>query len=319
MINNIFENFYPEMIDQIYYNNFKEYDIKIINDKEQRALPISIYDYEFDTNLNKYGFRSSEFIKDVDFLIAGCSVTYGDGLPIEALWHESLLKDTKYSYNSVAWTGDSINGQVQKIFSFIKKYNKPKNILFLIPTFNRIKIFNNSELIETDSFKRKNKDERKKYYKEINFYSNIAFLNRNQKLKKIIKRPFDSGDIISAETFHLYSAQSLNILEDYCKVAGINLFYTSWDHETCQIINRLQNKNYFVNFFMTQENLYNENNLNCHKNFSKYYYFKHASDIKFVGERNCHPGLHFHIHLRNSFAEALNNTKQYNFKIIEDL
>lgn len=315
--NNEYLKDYPKLLDAIYYNDFIEYDINEINDKEKNYLQTNLVLEKSDLGFNSNGFRSPEFTDDVEFLVSGCSVTFGIGLPREKIWHEMLLNKIEYSYASVAFEGDSIGGQIQKIFSYINKYGNPKTILMLLPDFNRIKIFNKEDMFVCDQFNHAWGD---KHLKNIN--RSVAHVSDNQSSEKYFKRPLDAEMIIPEEMSHMYSAQYINMLETYCKNTGVNLLYGTWDNGTEYLIEKLKNERYFKNFIKVNMPFWDydpENNLDsclgleCHVEYNSDYYYHRASDRQ-KGNAAAHFGWHRHMHIKEIFAKSLNRRFNYDFK-----
>lgn len=337
---NDFINFYPGMIDSIYYNDFIQYNKREHNILQHRFSSFKKIDPELDFKLNKEGFRSPEFIENVDFLIAGCSATMGDALKIDKVWHELLLKESKYTYASLAYSGESINSQVEKIFKYIKKYNNPKNILFLMPDFERIKIFNVPNLFVSKRFESHIKYNYNSNYKT--FYKNMTDLPKFQTIGRTIedlsaipvlpnqhkiqyfKRPLIAEEVIPLEMAHMYSAQSIHILDLYCKQAKINLIYGTWDHNTNLLLKKISNENNFTNFIDLESEKWVRHEGDkydkyisdkCHTEYENDIYFNVALDLYTDSINSAHFGLHRHIHIRDHFAKKLNERYGYDFKI----
>jgi len=307
---------YDGLIDNIYYNNFLEFDKEFIL-RNNPFVKQYLKNNDIDLYINKNGFRSPEFKNDIDFLISGCSITMGDWLPSKFIWHEMLLRDTRYSYASVAFIGDSYFGQVQKIFAYIKKYNKPKNILMLLPDFSRFSIINNKKLFIKKNFYNENfNEDRYNKFNLLQYYNSSISVDEFQNEKQYFKRPLDPKDVIPEELSHMYSAQMLHILEAYCNDLGINLIYATWDKITEQLFMSIKNENNFKNFissecfdFFRSENGFN-NLYRCHKDheLKDNIFFKQALDKQ-------HHGIHQHIHYKNVFAKKLNEKFGYDFEI----
>ena len=333
-------NFYPGIIESIYYNDFIKYSKREHTILENRFLAFKKIDPELDFKLNKEGYRSPEFTENVDFLIAGCSVTMGDALKIDKVWHELLLKETEYSYASLAFSGESVNSQVEKIFKYIKKYNNPKNILFLMPDFERIKIFNVPDLFVSkrfDSHVKYNYDSSyKAFYKNMTDVPSFKTIGRtiedlsvisilpDQKKITYFKRPLKAEETIPLEMAHMYSAQSIHILDLYCKQANINLIYGTWDCNTNLLLKKISNENNFKNFIdlesekwsRSKNDKYDTYSLDkCHTEYEKDIYFNAALDVHTEDIGSVHFGLHRHIHIRDHFAKQLNERYGYDFKI----
>jgi hypothetical protein len=105
----------------------------------------SKYDPDITYRLNSRGFRSDNFNKDNvsdSILVAGCSNTFGLGLPYDIIWGNLLSKKTnsKDFYNLGVVAG-SIPVIVNNCFSFIEEFGKPKAIFILFPSIDRGTVF----------------------------------------------------------------------------------------------------------------------------------------------------------------------------------
>jgi hypothetical protein len=92
--------------------------------------------------LNSFGFRSNEFVSKhsgLHVLFSGCSVTYGDSLPLNYIWPQivhSLMPTTSGFFN-LASPGNTIAKVIQDIFRYIDSYGVPDVAFILFPDFKR--------------------------------------------------------------------------------------------------------------------------------------------------------------------------------------
>jgi hypothetical protein len=287
---------------------------------------------------NIHGYRSPEFTKNVDFLFSGCSVTFGNGLDSSSLWYERLIKDVGGSYSCLAKPGDGVVEQVLKIFAYIKEFGNPKNLICLFPDFNRFLSISNKNLFVTKHFLdtydekifnmeiAKNSSEPESSnlsYFDFTFKSN-AFIEGHQEEKRYFKRPLIMDEVINQETSHFYSAQYINILSQYCEIAGINFIWGTWDNELEVLINKIKNESYFkehidvdasnwIYNYKTNKDLYFEdkdltNQLECHLEFNNEETFHLANDRQ-DGIKKAHFGYHRHIHYYEKFLEKISLQK----------
>lgn len=200
------------------------------------AEPIYEEQYKFQYKLNSEGFRSQHF-KTLDknytnILYSGCSMTFGYGLPENYIWPTlltSLIKEKLpieiESFN-VASPGASIHEIVRNCFIFFEKYGNPNYLFISVPDVNR----------------------------------SISFDSSDTKFKQIIPSKFKlrrkmSKDLIYALSHintsnnWLLGADIMFMLELYCKSAGINLLWTSWEREQAEEWNSLK----FTNYFKTED------------------------------------------------------------------
>lgn len=321
------------LIPSIYYN---------LNPK-LRKLPWIIIKDEKYIAMNRNGFRSPEPVTNPDYLFAGCSVTYGWGLDLEDLWHEKLISSLGGSYSSVAMHGDSVTGQVLKIFAYIKEYGNPKTIVALFPDFNRFLSYNNNKMLGTATYyrsynkktfdwsktKKGGQDDRTNEY--LNFMlKNNATIDPNQSSKDYFKRPLVADEVITQEISHMYAAQFINMLSQYCEAAGIKFIWSTWDAGTERVINKVKNDQFFKeyismeanNWFYDPESMvdnifdvsvhnkdYSQTPIDCHSEYSKSETFHLAND-RSLGMHHAHFGSHRHIHYYEKFLKHINEGGQ---------
>lgn len=284
-------------------------------------------------SMNINGFRSPEPVSSPDFLFSGCSVTYGWGLDLEDLWHEKLIKELGGSYSSVAMHGDSIPAQVLKIFAYIKEHGSPKNIVALFPDFDRFLSYNNNKLLATAQFNRAYDQDTYDWAKKggsdirtqeyLNHMArNSATIDPNQSSKDYFKRPLVADEVITQEISHMYSAQFIHMLSDYCKAVGINFIWSTWDVQAERILNKLKNDKFFVEYVdmearnwlcdyeLMLDNIFDDqkNKLECHSEYSNSDTFHIASD-RSLGVHHAHFGLHRHLHYYEKFLKCIRENK----------
>lgn len=309
------EDLNQKVLEKIYHNEFS----KIPLSKSQEIIHKGGVDIKF----NSYGFRSPEFTTDLDFLFGGCSVTEGWGLSKNNVWANRLMSDLGGRYSSVAKAGDSINGQVRKIFAYINKYGNPKNIICLFPPFERIQVFVNKDLFTTEPFDRA-------YRKDLfesaildhpNNYSAMEYINSLyidasvsktsivQKKKEYFKRPLMAEDVIPVEMAHMYSSQSIHMLSQYCKQSNINFIWATWESGTNFTINKMKYNGFFNEYLDIHDEVWDYDSdlkidvvknlkgdtLECHKERINDPEFHLALDIQ-NGVHNAHFGSHRHLH-----------------------
>jgi uncharacterized protein YqgQ len=269
---------------------------------------------------NDYGYRSPAFSNNVDYLFSGCSVTYGVGLPIEYVWHEQLIKSLGGTYASVAMHGDSVVGQILKIFAYIKQFGHPKNIVALFPDFNRFLVFNNPNLLAAEQFFTNtnsklfnwafvdNKDAQTNNY--INFASKMnANTSNNHHDTVYFKKPLVADEVMTEELSHFYASQLINILEMYCNASGINLVYSTWDLKSELVFEDIQEHSLFNNYISVNVKEWEDadgtlKTLPCHNELKIDAHFDTAMD-RGNGIEHAHFGLHRHIHYYETFLNYI--------------
>ena len=96
-------------------------------------------------NLNTHSLRSDEFISSHEgkhILFAGCSVTTGEGLPLEDTWAHKLYTQISNSqktsgYFNISYPGASILSIINQIYSYVENFGSPDYIFALLPNIVR--------------------------------------------------------------------------------------------------------------------------------------------------------------------------------------
>ena len=75
-------------------------------------------------------------------MFAGCSVTWGTGLPIEDTWSYKLYKDFASheelsGYFNLSYPGAASTEIIHNIMKYIKRYGKPDKIFLMLPEIMR--------------------------------------------------------------------------------------------------------------------------------------------------------------------------------------
>lgn len=101
---------------------------------------------DFSYTLNNYGHRCDDFqiqgaVKH--FLFAGCSFTFGEGLPYKKNWsgilHEKLLSscDEHFGYYSLGYCGGSNDLIARNILNYVSSFGNPEAVFALFPESSR--------------------------------------------------------------------------------------------------------------------------------------------------------------------------------------
>lgn len=118
--------------------------------KELRQFTDHNWGYDF----NSQGYRSDEFSKErQEFLFAGCSHTFGEGVPVEYTWPYRFLRlyeikngltEKSLNYYNVGYYGASTQGIIHNIICSLKNHSY-KNVLCLFPSYHRVLQFVNND------------------------------------------------------------------------------------------------------------------------------------------------------------------------------
>lgn len=299
------KTFYDDVLRSIigFYTN-KGGEAKYIKEKDPRHEYIH----------NSWGCRDVEFDGPVDVLAAGCSMTYGQGIPIEYRWSSILKEKLEVTTATLAVPGWSTQSMVNAVMNYISKYGKPKAVALWLPDFFRVDYVTNKDLLVIN----KNKSNYEEEEQAIGLvFSAIGHIKDTPRMSK---KPHLHEDVLNSETTAFLAGQSLRFLVEYCKEAGIKLVYSTWDIGTHQLIS-------YVNSLYQEQGVdtpeypyypagdlsgyidighYLETNqdlakLSCHSELKEItdYCFDWGTD------EDQHVGAHMHAHVAEKVAEAL--------------
>jgi hypothetical protein len=217
------------------YNKNLIYTNKLIKDSPGDH---SFFSHDIQYNLNKKNYRSPAFHKNTDILFAGCSLTWGAGVPEENIWSNIVAKDLNITHASLALSGDSVYGQIKRIFAYFKEFGHPKYIYALFPEFYRMLIPVNEKIFTTKGAIKELKNKPHDDYNEY-ILKNAFIPGTVDKDFKMAIRPFIAEEVVNPEIAHFLSAQSIMMLESYCEVAGIKFAWSTWDQKQFLVLKTL--------------------------------------------------------------------------------
>ena len=296
----------------------------VANDRPLDAAdPINKY------TINSDGYRSKEFSRDDKIVAAGCSFTFGSGVPESAIWPNFLGKKLGTDIPVVASPGASVSFVVEELFSYFNTYGNPETVLCLFPDSQRIDVPCDNRLVinlKADEPKVHTVDAR----------------DSNVLASKYLKRPYNVENITTEDMAMYRTIKSIRALEQYCVAANINLIWGTWDNRFNKLllelnaINDFKFKNYFdvinngcysyrktnsdtrTEVFYDYE-IYDTCNTNhkeiecdcsfgCHQELLEKYgseQFHFGLDHQVVGIDNSHPGAHLHAHYAEAFLSEI--------------
>lgn len=314
---NEYYNFNETTLEYLFFNHlFEAIRGKNFNGPDKRKYWLEDpYEYK----VNKYAFRSEEFVSDADFVFAGCSHTYGMGIPEDFIWGVQLAKKLNVDYYNLGIPGASVTTIVNNLFAYFRKFGHPKVVIINFPNFERLMLPVNPKIL-------KPKD--KKYEKQT-LPLNDWYLDHSYLMEKVhptySKKPHNVEDVVSLDVPYWMAVQSINLLEQYCEVANIKLIWSTWDFMTYKSLLKMHKKDnsyfkYMVDIEMDKwlfvglsgPDLYHKNaikkddlcfikqdcslNINCHEEIKN-------KDPKIfdLAADNAHWGTHRHTHLAETF------------------
>lgn len=262
---------------------------------------------------NSDGLRSVEFSTKPEIIALGCSITLGQGLPIEHTWVDILSKKLNKPIGNISYSGASAAKDVSSFFGLIHKYNYiPKVVIANFANMQRLYFID-----------------------PMNEYMRDYFLNNEPRISKALV-PFEYGQIIPYEWVYYQNFDHIKMLEAFCKVNNILLIWSSWstnmpdnmeDFINATFDNYVSdptrgefpdNFEYSVDVKSPVElpnmfKMYNWDSMQCHlTEFDEEpEAFHHGYDFhKIAGEWGPgaywpHPGRHRHIHWADFYYEEL--------------
>ncbi len=253
---------------------------------------------------NSDGIRSVEFATRPRIVALGCSITLGQGLPVELRWSDLLSKMIGEPIGNISYSGGSISQIVSSFIGMVKQYDYiPEYVICNFAPLDRF------YFISGDG-------------ESLKDYSPKP----NRKVKD--SAPWDYASTIPYEWAYYNSLNYLQILEVFCRSNGIKLVWSTWsnaltkDQEDFLLSNfqsyvpdpvRKQFPSNFEFFIDAKEvgdlvKFYKMKDWSpeiCHSDYSLQYpdIFDHAYDYHKNGKapdkkitRTPHPGLHKHLH-----------------------
>lgn len=272
-------------------------------------------EYGHDLIINIDGHRSPHFIKSVDILGAGCSQTFGTGLPEDNIWLSILAKNNNKTYNNISYRGGSPFFIVENLFKYFKKYGHPKQIFCIFPDFYRIRTYVDKNILlaatESNLSFAKNTPAQ-----TANARAYTPQKNQNGKITnpidKYIKIPTAPEKIFSLEFAGMLNLISISMLEQYCRSNNIKLIWTIWSKgekeffEYCneyfeyyeQASDDILGLSYHTRWFphtATLEKIKEE--YPCHSEYEDEYFH--------IAKDDQHYGKHWHLHVAEFFEKFL--------------
>lgn len=248
--------------------------------------------------VNKDGFRSNPFKNlensKVNILTAGCSWTYGEGIPTEYVWPEVLSNKIKEKsgkdvciYN-LGVMGGSIQLSVKNLLAFIRRYGKPDYIFAELPNFTRGIAYN----------------EKDKYFMNITIDNHI---NRRGYGSKNEKDVFKRYTLAYVEEENMLEATLLvSLFEEFCKAAGIKLLWSSYA-AAFVFRSAAEGANPAFNNFVFDNHVWSEDESHTFRKSSDINKYPNVDNLPYwqTAKDDSHPGTAWHQHISNAFFDEL--------------
>jgi hypothetical protein len=101
--------------------------------------------------LNTLGYRSQEFRK-VPVVFAGCSITFGVGVPHEGIWSTIVGEKLGLDYVNLSVPGWSIQAIIDNLFRYFYTYGNPETLFVALPDYNRLVLTSNLDFCKIDGY-----------------------------------------------------------------------------------------------------------------------------------------------------------------------
>ncbi len=270
---------------------------------------------EYSYKWNSDGFRSVEFSDKPEVIALGCSITLGQGLPIDLTWPSMLQNKLNqsginYSVANIGDHGASVVSLISNLFSILYKYEyKPKHIICNFPPLNRT------------------------YFKDPLSDNIVHNIWDNYSDDYTSSPPHNYIKLLPIEWINFLNLEYIKFLETFCKESGINLIWSTWSTNLSKKDEKFLTtfKNYYAD--PTREDFpkdleyvvhadkkedldkfYKCYKSGCHKKeeYENKEIFNYAYDCEqnmIDGEypyaRHPHPGIHRHIHWSEFYFDIL--------------
>jgi len=220
--------------------------------------------------INEHGFRSKHF-SSIDAtkpsaIFAGCSYTFGEGLPEEYLWSSllskklSLPKDNVYNLGAMGASSKLI---VKNILSFIRTYGKTDFIFVMLPDIHRDLVYDE----KSNSF--------------INCFPHTQWLTSKESKTK---KDFTLNYIPEHSIFD--GIEYIRMLEDVCSANEVKLVWSTWSDEAHRIYSQLNFNNYVSQGQIEMSRRSEEQK----KRKERFYYNKDNLPYWEIAQDDAHPG-----------------------------
>jgi len=251
---------------------------------------------------NSYGHRSPEFDKQVDLIIAGCSQTYGLGVPDDQIWGKQLADKLKMSHVNLAAPGWSVQAILSSVLAYIEEFGAPKKMVILLPDFARMIIPLRFDVNRFNTGRERLRNGEGLHVEGVNFSSNNS-KDVDGPRDRYVKKPYDLYEVLPYEVPFFFSAQALAYLISYCKAAGIELIWSCWNTRILKFYRDLTLEGYSqldMSGFMDREILdrddFKDTKL-CHSELAE----KYGDNFYRAIGNDSHMGIHEHTHLAEEF------------------
>lgn len=260
-----------------------------------------LLDTENHYRVNRHGYRAEEITGTEDLVFAGCSQTFGMGIPEKMIWGNQTAEELELTSTNISAPGESVYWIVQKIFAYFKEYGHPKIVCCLFPDFYRMSSPTNKNISVVNN-----------YQDDDISVKRIQLAGRENLSQRpnFAKKPYDLQEVLPLELPMYLSHNSIVMLEEYCFSNNIKLFWGTWsnDMSALQELNKEHDvyRSIITNTDFSSIDCRSPIAQGCHSDVEEMYdyCFDMGSDEGF-GMR--HMGVHHHIHYSKMFTKEIMN------------
>jgi len=267
-------------------------------------------DTSYHHEVNSLGSRGKKELERSKLLAAGCSQTFGMGVPEGWTWPSILATKLGVSYTNIGSVGASVQGIVGNIISYIEEIGAPEVICVVFPQIWRYEFGIDSKIIFS---KKDGPQEEPHVAVVINTPPDVNPPN-------LSKRPHEITEIIGEASSVYLTSIAIRELIHYCRAKNIKLLFSSWDIDADSIFSRAKNTHsIYSNYLSLGDDLLEFEDDRNRDTTSDIHYKCHTGILDKPKEwvrgldQSRHMGAHQHLHYAELFErhirEAENNVK----------
>jgi hypothetical protein len=175
---------------------------------------------DFDYTISELGLRGGEFPTEIDLAALGCSFTFGQGLPVNMLWHDIVAKNNQLSVYNFGQPGANVKS-IADMFALLLNHTKIKHAVFLLPSYHRLQIAAKS-----------------KYSEQIDLVPLIPnYISRLETNFEIDGKAIYSA--MTDEEMLKSFKDSIYLIEELASHAGVKTYFSSWCNDTYKFMEHL--------------------------------------------------------------------------------
>lgn len=212
-----------ELADYIFSKEFQKVPLPYWESPDVQAHHDTYNKY----TLNSYNCRGPEPRSGVDFITAGCSVTFGVGVPDNGVWPHFFAQEMSGSYVNLGASGASIEWVVDSIFRYIHTFGPPnRGVVVLFPDHFRVDLLVNNDTNSCDQTGPR--DFVPQYYNSDRKTRLVSYHQFGEDPPKFLKRPYPVEYTSIPEDAIFRAIKAIKSLEIFCAQLKIPLGWSSW-------------------------------------------------------------------------------------------